>query len=273
MTLICYSKEHKMLASDSEASIAGRTSFEVNKIITPDPGEVWTVVGRRAIAFAVTGNRFGSELCRSRLRQGIYYGTPGKNAYKEADGALVARAIVVTEEMEMVQVALYDDGVHLVDAIGALTFCIGSGIQVAGFLLDGGMSPDKVIDKVKKRFHGVGGETNALKLDEWLTELTELESKLPADFVYKPDVVLTKSEAEGLSDSIVVKLNRFKQLVDGKAVGHETNVLHMAFNDLIATNRLDPFIKAEAQIVVRQYEELLPKPKKESKPKTDKPTK
>lgn len=184
MTIVCI-KDAVMCADGLVTYNSGFQSEEnFTKIITPEPGDKWYMLGKRVIGMGVTGNASMIEISKDLFRKGIYYDTTTYHA----EGYL--GVIAVTEDLDVFVVDLENakntkDGLyiyHVSDGIHAL----GTGTLVAKSYMIANKSARKTVEFMIKSHALLGGKITEVDFKVFKKELADAEAKLPKDFVFVP---------------------------------------------------------------------------------------
>lgn len=196
MTIICY--KNSVLAADKLVSTGGVDSGIVDKIITPEPGERWTVYGKRIIALGTAGAASYIEMVKSALRMGIY---ADSRFPKGSDAKAHLTVMVITEDYkpwlldvsldsgEPLSIIVLTNGeIHTTSSVGVRR------IEALVRLEETDSTAEEVVLKISERSQGCGLGVDTLDVKKWHKKLLKEEEKLPEGFEFKPGIIAFRRE-------------------------------------------------------------------------------
>lgn len=185
MTIIC--AKDGILCSDGYITFNNGMleNDQFNKIHTPEPGEIWTVMGKRVLAFGLAGTLSVVDPFKELLRKGIYHDT------KTFHGIGGASILLYTEDLDLIYIGVTDkhdreESLFLIHEQSGDCSAVGVATAVAKTYMVTGKSARKAVELLVKTNVSLGGKISELNVAEWKKELAEKEAALPKDYVFKP---------------------------------------------------------------------------------------
>lgn len=185
MTIIC-AKENILCCDGYVTYNSGLLeNDQFNKIHTPEPGEIWTILGRRVLAFGLAGTLTVVEPFKELLRKGIYHDT------KAFHGIGCASVLCYTEDLDLfyLSVGSKDEGdksLFIIHDESSKLAAVGVSTAIAKAYMCAGKSARKAVELLIKSNVSLGGKISELDVAEWKKELAEKEAALPKGYVYVP---------------------------------------------------------------------------------------
>lgn len=150
------------------------------KVLTPEPGEKWYILGKRVIGFGAAGTLSVVEIAKDLLRKGIYHDTKTYHTF----GA--ASILAITEDIDLFTIYIEADApIELHYEQGGIGV-LGIGGQIAKAYMCSGKSSKEAVKFLLKTNVLLGGTVTEINFNEFKEELAKKEAELPKDFVFVP---------------------------------------------------------------------------------------